>query len=137
MACVREVEVAGRTIKLEFNKFAKQANGSVMVTSGGTQVLVTVCASREQSPTADFFPLGVEYIEKTYAAGRVPGGYNKREGRPSDFATLMARVIDRPLRPCFPKDFRHETVVTATILSYEHGISAAPLALPWPWCRAA
>ena len=129
MACVREVEVAGRTIKLEFNKFAKQANGSVMVSSGGTQVLVTACASREQSPTADFFPLGVEYIEKTYAAGRVPGGYNKREGRPSDFATLMARVIDRPLRPCFPKNFRHETVVTATILSYEHGISAAPLAL--------
>ena len=129
MALVREVELAGRTIKLEFEKYAKQSNGSVMVSSGGTQVLVTVCASREQSPTADFFPLCVEYIEKTYAAGRVPGGYNKREGRPSDYATLMARVLDRPLRPCFPKNFRHETVVTATILSYEHGFSPVPLAL--------
>lgn len=129
MACVREVEVGGRTIKLEFEKYAKQANGSVMVSSGGTQVLVTVCAAKEQSPTADFFPLGVEYIEKTYAVGRVPGGYNKREGRPSDYASLMARVIDRPLRPCFPKGFKHETVITATVLSYEHGFSPVPLAL--------
>lgn len=129
MSFVREVKIAGRTIKFEFEKYAKQSNGSVMVSSGGTQVLVTACAAREQSPTADFFPLCVEYIEKTYAAGRVPGGYNKREGRPSDFATLMARVIDRPLRPCFPKGFKHETVITATILSYEHGFSPVPLAL--------
>lgn len=129
MAYVREVEVGGRTIKLEFEKYAKQANGSVMVSSGGTQVLVTVCASKEGSPTADFFPLGVEYVEKAYAVGRVPGGYNKREGRPSDYASLVARVIDRPLRPCFPKGFKNETVITATVLSYEHGFSPVPLSL--------
>ena len=129
MSFVREVEIAGRVIKFEFEKFAKQANGSVMVSSGGTQVLVTVCAAKEPSPTADFFPLCVEYIEKAYAAGRIPGGYNKREGRPSDSATLMARTIDRPLRPSFPKEYKNETIVTATILSYEHGHNPSSLAL--------
>ena len=128
MSIKREVNINGRQITFEFDKFAKQANGSVMVSSGGTQVLVTACASESKS-SADFFPLSVDYIEKFYAAGRIPGGYNKREGRPSESATLTARVIDRPLRPSFPKGYQNETVITATVMSYEHGHSPAPLAL--------
>lgn len=128
MSIVREVVINGRTVKFEFQKFAKQANGSVMVSSGGTQVLVTACAAEKASAGIDFFPLGVDYIEKFYAAGRVPGGYFKREGRPSDSAALTARLIDRPLRPLFPKNFKNETTITATVLSYEHGCAPAPLA---------
>ena len=129
MALVKEVKVGDRKIKFEFNKFAKQANGSVMVTSGGTQVLVTACAATSSKPGQDFFPLGVDYSEKLYAAGRVPGGYRKREGRPADHETLTARVIDRPLRPCFPEGFLHETVISCTVVSYELGYSPAQLAL--------
>ena len=129
MSTVREVTINNRIIKFEFNKFAKQANGTVMVSSGGTQVLVTVCAAREANPDTDFFPLGVDYIEKSYAVGKIPPGFVKREGKPSDLATLTARVLDRPLRPCFPKDFRNETVITATVLSYEFGYSPSTLAL--------
>ena len=129
MSLIREVMINDRTIRFEFNKFAKQANGSVMVTSGKTQVLVTVCAAQEAAPDVDFFPLGVDYIEKAYAVGKVPAGFVKREGKPGELATLTARVIDRPLRPCFPKGYRNETVVTATVLSYEHGHSPASLAL--------
>ncbi len=128
MSIVREVLINGRTVKFEFQKYAKQANGSVMVSSGGTQVLVTACASEKAMADVDFFPLGVDYIEKYYAAGRVPGGYFKREGRPSDQAALTARLIDRPLRPLFPKGFKNETTITATVLSYEHGNAPAPLA---------
>ncbi|MCB9228071.1 MAG: polyribonucleotide nucleotidyltransferase [Deltaproteobacteria bacterium] len=129
MSLIREVTINDRTIRFEFNKFAKQANGSVMVSSGNTQVLVTVCAAEEAAPDVDFFPLGVDYIEKSYAVGKVPAGFIKREGKPGDLATLTARVIDRPLRPCFPKAYRNETVITATVMSYEHGYSPAPLAL--------
>ena len=129
MALVKEVKVGDRTIKFEFNKFAKQANGSVMVTSGGTQVLVTACAATSAKPGQDFFPLGVDYTEKLYSAGRIPGGYKKREGRPADHETLTARVIDRPLRPCFPEGFVHETVIQCTVVSYELGHSPAQLAL--------
>lgn len=129
MSVVREVVVDSKTISFEFNKYAKQANGSVMVTCGLTQVLVTVCAAKDVPPDQDFFPLGVDYIEKSYAAGRIPGGYQKREGKPTDLAALNARVIDRPLRPCFPHNFNNETVVTATVMSYEHGHSPIPLAL--------
>jgi polyribonucleotide nucleotidyltransferase len=128
MSIVREVTVGNRTIKFEFNKFAKQANGSVMVSSGGTQVLVTACASSSAKPGQDFFPLGVEYIEKIYATGRIPGGYRKREARPGDHEILSARVIDRPLRPCFPEGFLNEVVINATVLSYEKGFSPQPLA---------
>jgi len=128
MSVVREVTIGNRTIKFEFNKFAKQANGSVMVTSGGTQVLVAACASTSVKPGQDFFPLGVEYTEKIYSAGRVPGGYRKREGRPGDHEVLAARVIDRPIRPCFPEGFFNEVVITATVVSYEKGFSPQPLA---------
>ncbi len=129
MSIIREIQLGSRLIKFELNKFAKQANGSVMVSSGGTQVLVTVCAAAEASPDLDFFPLSVDFIEKFYSAGRLPGGFVKREGKPSDLAALQARLIDRPLRPCFPEEYRNETVITATVLSYEHGFSPAPLAL--------
>ena len=129
MSTVREVTINNRIIKFEFNKFAKQANGTVMVSSGGTQVLVTVCAAKEANPDTDFFPLGVDYIEKSYAVGKIPPGFVKREGKPGDLATLTARVLDRPLRPCFPKDFHNETVITATVLSYEFGYSPSTLAL--------
>ena len=129
MSIVREVNINNRIIKFEFNKFAKQANGSVMVSSGKTQVLVTVCASEKESSDLDFFPLSVDYIEKSYAVRRIPPGFVKREGKPGDMATLTARVLDRPLRPCFPKEYKNETVITATIMSYEHGFSPVPLAL--------
>ncbi len=129
MSIKREVKILDRVITFEFNKFAKQANGSVMVTAGDTQVLVTVCGASEPKPGQDFFPLTVDYIEKQYAVGRIPGGFNKREGRPNNMELLNARVIDRPLRPCFPKDFLCETTVTAIVMSYDKVNHPAPLAL--------
>ena len=105
MSLIREVEIAGKKIKFEFNKFAKQANGSVMVSCGDTQVLVTVCSSEEAKEGQDFFPLTVDYFERFYAAGRIPGGFFKRESRPTEREVLTARTIDRPLRPCFPEAF--------------------------------
>ncbi|MFK7873367.1 MAG: polyribonucleotide nucleotidyltransferase [Oligoflexales bacterium] len=129
MTMIREVKVGDKNLRFEFGKYAKQANGSVMVSSGDTRVLVTVCAADEAPKGLDFFPLGVDYIEKFYAAGRIPGGFAKREAKPSDQATLNARVIDRPLRPSFPEGYRNETVITATVMSYEHGHHPAPLAL--------
>lgn len=129
MIVTKKINFADREIVLEFGKFARQANGSVMVSCGGTQVLVTVCADSKPLEDADFVPLGVDYIEKSYAIGRVPGGYLKREGKPSDLASLNARVLDRPIRPCLPKNYRHETVITSTVMSYEHGVSPIPLAL--------
>ncbi len=129
MSLIKEVRIGDRTIKFEFQKYAKQANGSVMVSCGGTQVLVTVCAAEEQKAEQDFFPLTVDYIEKYYATGRVPGGYFKREAKPSDRELLTARVIDRPLRPSFPDEFRCETFVTAFVVSLDTSIHPGPLAL--------
>jgi len=102
---------------LETGKIAKQANGSVTVCYGGTVVLVTACMSKEVREGQDFFPLTVEYQEKTYAAGRIPGGFFKREGRPSENEILTARLIDRPIRPLFPKGFLNEIQVIAVVLS--------------------
>ena len=102
---------------LETGKIAKQANGSVTVQYGGTVVLVTSCMSREAKEGQDFFPLTVEYQEKTYAAGRIPGGFFKREGRPSESEILTARLIDRPIRPLFPKGFLNEIQIMAIVLS--------------------
>lgn len=104
-------------IILETGKIARQANGSVTVSYGGTVVLVTACMSREPAEGKDFFPLTVEYQEKTYAAGRIPGGFFKREGRPSESEILTARLIDRPIRPLFPKGLFHEVQVMAIVLS--------------------
>ena len=108
--------VGGRQITIETGRLAKQADGSVLVTSGNNMVLVTAVSSKKQS-TLDFFPLTVEYIEKFYATGKIPGGYFKREGKPTTDAVLTARLIDRPLRPKFPEGYRAETQVVATVLS--------------------
>lgn len=129
MSLVKEVVVGDKTIKFEFNKFAKLASGSVMVSCGETQVLVTVCAADEAREGQDFFPLSVDYIEKFYAVGRIPGGFVKRETKPSERETLTSRVIDRPLRPSFPKDYMAETQVICTVLSADEDNHPATLAL--------
>lgn len=110
--------VGGKTITIETGRLAKQADGAVLVTCGNNMVLVTAVSSRKMS-TLDFFPLTVEYQEKFYSTGKIPGGYFKREGRPTNNATLTARLIDRPIRPVFPEGYRHETQVVATTLSYD------------------
>lgn len=113
-------EIDGKTLSIESGKVAKQASGSVVVQYGDTIVLVTVVSAHEEKPS-NFLPLSVEYQEKIYAAGRIPGNYFRREiGRPSEKETLTARLIDRPIRPLFPKDFRYETQVIATVLSMDH-----------------
>jgi polyribonucleotide nucleotidyltransferase len=129
MSVVREVVLGDKRIKLEFQKFAKQANGSVMVSCGDTQVLVTVCASDEPREGQDFFPLTVDYIEKFYAAGKIPGGFFKRETKPSEMEALTSRVIDRPLRPSFPEEYMCDTQVMCTVMSYDPKHHPAPLAL--------
>ena len=111
-------EVNGKEIVLETGRLAKQADGSVLVTCGNNVVLVTAVSSKRES-TLDFFPLTVEYAEKFYASGKIPGGYFKREGRPTNLAILSARMIDRPIRPCFPEGYRQETQLVATTLSYD------------------
>lgn len=110
--------VGGKTITIETGRLAKQADGSALVTCGNNMVLVTAVSSRKMS-ALDFFPLTVEYQEKFYSNGKIPGGYFKREGRPTNNATLTARLIDRPIRPVFPEGYRHETQVVATTLSYD------------------
>ena len=114
-----ETELAGRKLVIETGKMAGFANGSVLVRYGDTCVLVNVTASKEPKDGIDFFPLSVEFEEKLYSVGKIPGGFLKREGKPSDKAILTARAIDRPLRPLFPKDFRNDVVVTATVLCVE------------------
>jgi len=112
-----KVKFGKNDLILETGKIAKQANGSVTVQYGGTVVLVTACMSKEIREGQDFFPLTVEYQEKTYAAGRIPGGFFKREGRPSESEILTARLIDRPIRPLFPKGFLNEVQIMALVLS--------------------
>ncbi len=114
-----ETEWAGRKLVLETGKIARQADGAVLATYGDTAVLATVVAAREERPGIDFFPLTVNYQEKTFAAGKIPGGFFKREGRPSEKETLTSRLIDRPIRPLFAPGFRCETQVVATVLSHD------------------
>ncbi len=114
-----EMELGGRKLVIEQGKMAKQANGAVLVRYGDTVVLVTATASKEPREGVDFFPLTVDYEEKMYAAGKIPGGFIKREGRPSSDAILCARLIDRPIRPLFPKGFRNDVQIVATVLSVE------------------
>jgi len=116
---VYETELAGRKISIETGKMAGLANGSVLVRYGDTCVMVNVTASKEPKEGIDFFPLSVDYEEKLYSVGKIPGSFQKREGKPSDKAILVSRAIDRPLRPLFPKDFRNDVVVVATVLSVE------------------
>src|SRR5271155_3777649 len=114
-----ELDWCGRKLVLETGRIARQADGAVLASWGETTVLATVVAAKEAKPGQDFFPLTVHYQEKTFAAGRIPGGYLKREGRPSDRETLTSRLIDRPIRPLFPDDFRCDTQVIATVLSHD------------------
>ena len=114
-----ETELAGRKLVIETGKMAGLANGSVLVRYGDTCVLVNVTASKEPRDGIDFFPLSVDFEEKLYSVGKIPGGFLKREGKPSDKAILTSRAIDRPLRPLFPKDFRNDVVVVATVLCVE------------------
>src|SRR6185312_1968310 len=111
-------KVGDSTITIETGRLAKQADGSVLVSCGNNVVLVTAVSARDPKDV-DFFPLTVEYQEKFYATGKIPGGYFKREGRPTTNATLTARLIDRPIRPCFPEGYRYETQVIATTLSFD------------------
>lgn len=113
----KEFQFGKEKYTLETGKIARQATGAVMVTAGDTTVLVTVVGKKEAKPGQDFFPLTVNYQEKTYAAGRIPGGFLKREGRPSEKETLTCRLIDRPIRPLFPKGFNNEVQVMATVMS--------------------
>jgi polyribonucleotide nucleotidyltransferase len=112
------------TVTIETGELARQANGAVLVTMGDTQVLVTACAREKPTPGRDFFPLTVNYQEKTYAAGRIPGGFFRREGRPTEGETLTSRLIDRPIRPLFPDGFLNEVQVVATVLSLNPEIYA-------------
>ncbi|HUE25054.1 MAG TPA: polyribonucleotide nucleotidyltransferase [Bryobacteraceae bacterium] len=112
-----EIDLGGRQITLETGRMAKQANGAVVVRSGDSVVLVSACMSEEPKPNAGFFPLTVDYREYTYAAGKIPGGFIKREGRPSEKEILTSRLIDRPVRPLFPEGFLNETQIIAMVLS--------------------
>lgn len=116
---IYETELAGRKLTIETGKMASLANGSVLVRYGDTVVMVNVTASKEPKEGIDFFPLSVDYEEKLYSVGKIPGSFTKREGKPTDKAILTSRAIDRPLRPLFPKDFRNDVVVVATVLSVE------------------
>ncbi len=116
---VVEKNWGGKTLKLETGHLARQADGAVLVTYGDTQVLCTVVALKESKPEQDFFPLSVHYQEKFYAAGRVPGGFFKREGRPTEKEVLTSRLIDRPIRPLFAENFQNETQIIATLLSHD------------------
>lgn len=115
--------LAGRPLKVEIGKMAGLANGSALVSYGETVILATVVASEEPKEGIDFFPLSVNYEEKFYAVGRIPGGYIKREGRPSERAILTSRVIDRPMRPLFPKDYRNDVVITTTVMAVDQDCS--------------
>jgi polyribonucleotide nucleotidyltransferase len=124
-----EIDLGTCTISLETGKVAKQANGAVLVRSGDSVVLVTACMAPEPKPGASFFPLTVDYREYTYAAGKIPGGFIKREGRPSEKEILTSRLIDRPIRPLFPEGFSHETQVIAMVLSADPQRDPGPLAM--------
>ena len=114
-----EIDWGGRTLRLETGRMARQADAAVYAQYGETSVLATVVAAKTPRPGIDFFPLTVNYQEKTYAAGKIPGGYFKREGRPTEKETLTSRLIDRPIRPLFVEGFKNETQVIVTVLSHD------------------
>ena len=115
----KELNWGGKKLVFETGKIARQADGAVMASIGDTTVLCTVVGARNPKPGLDFFPLTVNYQEKTFAAGKIPGGIFKREGRPTENETLVSRLIDRPIRPLFAKGFRNETQVICTVLSHD------------------
>ncbi|MBQ4265168.1 MAG: hypothetical protein IJB85_06625, partial [Clostridia bacterium] len=124
---VYTTELAGRELSLEFGKYCGQANGSVIVRLGDTVVMVNATAAEKPREGQDFFPLSVDFEEKMYAVGKIPGGFIKREGRPSEKATLTSRLIDRPLRPLFNKGIRNDVQVVATVLSVEQDVIISKL----------
>ncbi len=132
-----ETELAGRKLVIENGKIAELANGSVMVRYGETVVMVNVTASKEPKEGIDFFPLSVDYEEKLYSVGKIPGGFTKREGKPADKAILTSRAIDRPIRPLFPKDFRNDVCVIATVLSVDPDCSPEVAAMIGTSCALA
>ena len=115
----KEIEVAGKKISLETGKIARQADGAIIAQCGETVVLATAVGAKKVNPDMDYFPLSVNYQEKYYAAGKIPGGYFKREARPTDSETLISRLIDRPIRPLFPDEFKNEVQVLPTVISYD------------------
>ena len=115
----KEIIWGGKKLSIETGKIARQADGAVILTSGDTVILATVVGAKKANPETDFFPLTVNYQEKYYASGKIPGGYFKREARPTESETLISRLIDRPIRPLFPEGFRNEVQVLPTVLSYE------------------
>ena len=115
----KEIEIAGKKISLETGKIARQADGAIIATCGETVVLATAVGAKKVNPDVDYFPLSVNYQEKYYAAGKIPGGYFKREARPTDSETLISRLIDRPIRPLFPDEFKNEVQVLPTVISYD------------------
>ena len=131
----KEIEWGGRTLVLETGKIARQADGAVMVSYGDTIVLCTAVGAKSVKPGQDFFPLTVNYQEKAFAAGKIPGGFFKREGRPSEAEILNSRLIDRPIRPLFPDNFRNEVQIVATVLS--HDLENDPAVVAMIGCSAA
>ena len=119
----KEINWSGRKLILETGRIARQANGSVLATYGGTSVLCTVVISKEPKEEVDFLPLTVNYQEKTFAAGKIPGGFFKREARPSEKETLISRLIDRPIRPLFPDNYYNEIQIVCTLLNLDKSTS--------------
>src|ERR1700683_1407446 len=115
----KELDWGGRKLVLETGKMARQADGAVLVSYGDTIVLCTAVGVKTAKPGQDFFPLTVDYQEKAFAAGKIPGGFFKREGRPSEAEVLKSRLIDRPIRPLFPEGFKNEVQIVATVLSHD------------------
>ncbi len=115
----KEITWGDKKLTLETGRVARQADGAVMLSCGDTVILATAVAAKEAKPDIDFFPLTVNYQEKYYAAGKIPGGYFKREARPTEAETLISRLIDRPIRPLFPDSFRNEVQVLPTVISYD------------------
>ena len=123
------MDLAGRPLTLEVGKLAELANAAVMVTYGETSVLCCVTAAARPRDGIDFFPLSVDFEEKLYSVGRIPGSFNRREGRPGEKGILTSRVIDRPIRPLFPYDFRNDVSIMATVMSVDHDCSPEIAAL--------
>ncbi len=119
MMITKEVEIGGKKLSIETGRYAKQSNGAVMVSYGDTVVLVTAVASKKPNTTLDYFPMSVEYKERYFAAGKFPGGFIKREGRPTEKEILSGRLMDRPIRPLFPKDYNNDTQIAAFVYSYD------------------
>lgn len=128
-AKIYEIEIGGKKVTFETGRLCEQANGSCLVKCGETVVMVNVTMSKEPRPGIDFFPLAVDFEEKMYSVGKIPGGFKKREGKPSDKAILTSRLIDRPLRPLFPKGFYHDVCVVATALSVDPDVAPEPMAM--------